>query len=81
MLLLLSYHTIPFILAVTLTHVNWHHFSMIYLLWKIVIISDLRLTSYIIYIDLSIVAFSLQTTFNDPCLIQFILYLTKMMGE
>ena len=36
---------------------------------------------YIIYIDLSIMAFSSQTTFNDSCLIQFILYLTKMMGE
>ena len=36
---------------------------------------------YIIYINLFIRAFGSQTTFNDPCLIQFILYLTKMMGE
>ena len=36
---------------------------------------------YIIYIDLLIRAFGSQTIFNDSCLIQFILYLTKMMGE
>ena len=36
---------------------------------------------YIIYIDLFIGAFSLQTTLNDSSLIQFELYLTKMMGE
>ena len=36
---------------------------------------------YIIYIDLFIRAFGSQTIFNDSCLIQFILYLTKMMGE
>ena len=29
---------------------------------------------YIIYIDLCIGAFSLQTTFNDPYLVQFLLY-------
>ena len=31
---------------------------------------------YIIYFDLCIGAFGLQTTSNDPCLVQFILYLT-----
>ena len=36
---------------------------------------------YIIYIDLCVGTFGLQTTFNDPCQIQFILYLTKVMGE
>ena len=32
---------------------------------------------YIIYIDLCIGAFGLQTTFNDPCLVQCILYLDQ----
>ena len=36
---------------------------------------------YIIYIDLCIGAFNLQTTFNDSYLVQFILYQIKMMGE
>ena len=36
---------------------------------------------YIIYIDLFIRTFGSQTTSNDPCLVQFILYLTKVMGE
>ena len=36
---------------------------------------------YIIYFYLCIGAFGLQTTFNDPCPVQFILYLTEMMGE
>ena len=36
---------------------------------------------YIIYIDLFIRTFGLQTTLNDSSLIKFVLYLTKMMGE
>ena len=36
---------------------------------------------YMIYIDLFIRTFGSQTTLNDPSLIQFVLYLTKMMGE
>ena len=36
---------------------------------------------HIIYIDLFIRTFGLQTTLNDSSLIQFALYLTKMMGE
>ena len=36
---------------------------------------------YIIYIGLFIRTFGSQTTLNDPSLIQFVLYLIKMMGE
>ena len=74
------YHTIPFIWVIILTHVNRY-------LKNLIVMKDnhcqrfMPNLCYIIYIDLYIGAFSSQTTFNDPYLIQFELYLTKMMGE
>ena len=78
------YHTIPFIWAIILTHVNWHHFSIFlivmknsYCQWFIVFC----LTYIILFIDLCIEGFSSRTTFNDSYLVQFILYQIKMMGK
>ena len=47
-------------------------FSNDLLVMKIVTVSDLCLTYVILFIDLSIMAFGLQTTTNDPCLIHII---------
>ena len=74
------YHTISFMWAIILTHVNRH-------LKNLIVMTDnhcqwfMPNLCYIIYIDSCIGAFSSQTTFNDSYLIQFVLYLTKMMSE
>ena len=53
--IIIIYHTIPFIWAVTLTHVNWYHSSMIYLSWKNSHCQRFMPNlCYIIYIDLFI---------------------------
>ena len=49
---------------------------------KIITVSGLCLTYVILFILIHVLGlFISQTTFNDPCLIQFILYLTKMIGK
>ena len=70
------YHTISFMWTIILTHVNRH-------LKNLIVMKDNHCQQfmpnlcYIIYINLCIGAFSLQTTFNDSSLIQFILYQIK----
>ena len=50
------------------------------LVMKMVTVSDLCLC-YIIYIDLFIRAFGLQTTFNDPCPVQFYMIFDQNNGR
>ena len=50
------------------------------LVMKMVTVSDLCLC-YIIYIDLFIRAFGSQTTFNDPCPVQFYMIFDQNNGR
>ena len=49
-IIIVIYHTIPFTWAITLTHVNRYHFSIILIVMKRVIVSDLCLTYVILFI-------------------------------
>ena len=49
-IIIVIYHTIPFTWAMTLTHVNWYHFSIILIVMKMVIVSDLCLAYVILFI-------------------------------
>ena len=79
--IIVIYHTIPFIDI----HIDLCQFAPLFndlLVMKIVTVSNLCLTYVILFILVYLLGhFGSQTTFNDSCLIQFILYLTKMMGE
>ena len=48
--IIVIYHTIPFIWAIILTHANQYHFSIILIVMKMVIVSDLCLTYVILFI-------------------------------
>ena len=79
--IIVIYHTIPFI------GIHTDSCQLVPLLKNLLVMKNSHCQRfmpnlcYIIYIDLFIRAFGSQTTFNDPCLIQFISYLTKMMGK